>query len=153
MSEPAIDLPEPSPLLAEHRRALGEGRLVFQRCRKCGNAWLPPRERCPRCLADSWDWEQSAGRARVVSWVVYRRAYHPAFADRVPYNVIVAGLDEGPRLISNVVGIEAGDGLFLDAPLLLAPEREGEVPVARFRLAEREHEQGQQQQGQERVER
>ncbi|MHB1469243.1 MAG: OB-fold domain-containing protein, partial [Solirubrobacteraceae bacterium] len=86
-------------------------------------------------------------------WVVYRRAYHPAFADRVPYNVIVAELDEGPRLISNVVGIEAGDGLFLDAPLLLAPEREGEVPVARFRLAEREHEQGQQQQGQERVER
>lgn len=135
MSEPAIDLPEPSPLLAAHREALADGRLSFQRCRACGNAWLPPRDRCPRCLSDGWDSERSSGRARVISWVVYRRAYHPAFADRVPYNVVVAELDEGPRLISNVIGIEAGDGLRLDAPLELAIEREGEIPVSRFRLA------------------
>lgn len=136
MNEPAIDLPEPSPLLAAHREALGEGRLTFQRCKSCNNAWLPPRDRCPRCLADSWEWEQASGRARLISWVVYRRAYHPAFADRVPYNVIVTELEEGPRLISNVVGIEQANGLELDAPLQFVAEREGEVPVSRFRLAD-----------------
>jgi uncharacterized protein len=136
MSAPAIDLPEPSPLTAAHREALAEGRLTFQRCRDCENAWLPPRDYCPRCLSASWEWQQASGRAKLVSWVVYRRAYHPAFAERVPYNVVVAELEEGPRLISNVVGISEAEGLEIDAPLAFVAEREGETPVARFRLAE-----------------
>jgi hypothetical protein len=130
-----IDLPEPSPHLSEHRAALAEGRLTFQRCSRCANAWLPPRDHCPRCLSPEWGWEDASGDAKVVSWVVYHRAYHPAFADRVPYNVVVAELAEGPRLISNVVGIDGADGLAIDARLRLATEREGDVPVARFRLA------------------
>lgn len=129
-----IDLPEPSPLLAEHRAALADGRLTFQRCEDCANAWLPPREHCPRCLSANWAWQEASGRARVISWVVYRRAYHPAFAERVPYNVVIVELDEGPRLISNVIDIDGAEGLAIDAPLTLVPDREGEVPVSRFRL-------------------
>lgn len=136
MSDTAIDLPEPSPLLAEQRAALAEGRLTFQRCSECENAWLPPRDQCPRCLSDAWAWEQASGGARVISWVVYRRAYHPAFAERVPYNVVVVELDEGPRLISNVLGIDGADGLAIDARLTLVAEREGEIPVSRFRLTD-----------------
>jgi uncharacterized OB-fold protein len=135
MSAPQIELPEASPDVAAHRVALAEGRLTFQRCGSCGNAWLPPRDHCPRCLAAEWSWEDSSGRARVISWVVYHRAYHPAFADRVPYNVVVAELDEGPRLISNVVGIEGAEGLSIDAPLEAEFGTEGDVPVVRFRLA------------------
>jgi uncharacterized protein len=130
-----IDLPEPSEHLAAHRAALAEGRLTFQRCSECGHAWLPPRDQCPGCLSDAWEWNDASGSARVVSWVVYHRAYHPAFADRIPYNVVVAELDEGPRVITNVVGIEGGEGLGIDAPLSLVPEMEGSIPVARFRLS------------------
>lgn len=134
MSIAAIDLPEPSELAAAFRSALAGGRLTFQRCRRCANAWLPPRDYCPACLAGEWEWEEASGRARVISWVVYHRAYHPAFADRIPYNVVVAELDEGPRLISNVVDIEGADGLDIDVPLALRVESEAGVPVARFRL-------------------
>jgi uncharacterized OB-fold protein len=134
MTDAAIDLPDASPALAEHREALAAGRLTFQRCAD-GHAWLPPRDRCPTCLSAAWTWEDASGRARVISWVVYHRAYHPAFADRVPYNVVVAELDEGPRVITNVTGIERADGLSLDAPLELDATMEGGVPVARFRLA------------------
>jgi uncharacterized OB-fold protein len=130
-----IDLPEPSPEMAEHRAALAEGRLTFQRCEACGHAWLPPRDACPRCLSDVHHWEAASGTAKVVSWVVYHRGFHPAFEDRVPYNVVVAELAEGPRLISNVVGIEAAEGLTIDAPLRFTPQTEGETPVARFVLA------------------
>jgi uncharacterized protein len=129
-----IDLPEPSPELAEHRAALGDGRLTFQRCDRCANAWLPPRDHCPRCLSATWRWEDASGEAKVVSWVLYHRSFHPAFADRVPYNVVVAELAEGPRLISNVIGIDGADGLGIDTPLAFAAETEGDVPVARFRL-------------------
>lgn len=134
---PEIDLPEPSELLAAHRVALEEGRLTFQRCERCGHAWLPPRDHCPGCLSDAWSWNDASGRARIVSWVVYHRPYHPAFADRVPYNVVVAELEEGPRLISNVLDVVEAEGLAIDAPLELAIEREGDVPVSRFRLVER----------------
>jgi uncharacterized protein len=130
-----IDLPEPSAELAEHRAALADGRLTFQRCDRCANAWLPPRDRCPGCLSSAWRWEDASGDAKVVSWVVYHRSYHPAFADRVPYNVIVAELAEGPRLISNVIGIDGAEGLVIDLPLRFVVEAEGDVPVARFELS------------------
>ena len=135
VGENRIDLPEPSREVSEHRAALADGRLMFQRCGRCAHAWLPPREHCPNCLSPAFAWEQASGEAKVVSWVVYHRAYHPAFADRVPYNVVVAELAEGPRLISNVVGIDRDDGLGIDVALRLVTETEGEVPVARFRLA------------------
>lgn len=130
-----IELPEPSSQLTDHRAALAEGRLTFQRCTQCANAWLPPRDACPRCLSPDYRWEEASGDAKIVSWVVYHRAFHPAFADRVPYNVVVAELAEGPRVISNVVGIVAADGLTIDTPLRFTPETEGGIPVARFKLA------------------
>jgi uncharacterized OB-fold protein len=136
MSAATIDLPEPSEHLAAFRAALGEGRLTIQRCGVCANAWLPPRDHCPRCLSAQWAWEAASGRAKVVSWVVYHRAFHPAFAERIPYNVVVAELEEGPRIITNVLGIEGADGLAIDTPLVLADaEQESGVPVARFRPA------------------
>jgi uncharacterized OB-fold protein len=67
-----------------------------------------------------------------VSWVVYHRSYHPAFADRLPYNVAIVELDEGPRLISNVAGVQGGAGLEADMRLVLRVEREEGVPLARF---------------------
>ena len=133
-----IDLPEPSPEMSEHRAALADGRLAFQRCSPCGHAWLPPRDACPRCLSPEHRWEDASGTARIISWVIYHRAFHPAFADRVPYNVVVVELAEGPRLISNVIGGEPADpaaGLAIEAPLRFVAETEGDVPVARFELA------------------
>jgi hypothetical protein len=133
MTAAAIELPEAGPLLGAYRDALAEGTLSFQRCARCANAWLPPRDACPACLSPEWAWEAASGRGRVLSWVVYHRAYHPAFADRLPYNVAVVELDEGPRLVTNIVDVEGGEGLRIEMPVELQAEREGDVPVARFR--------------------
>ena len=59
------------------------------------------------------DLDATSGRGRIFSYVVYHRVYHPGFADEVPYAVAVIELDEGPRMISNVVGI-APDKLVCD---------------------------------------
>ena len=135
MTDTQIDLPEPSPQMVAHRAAIADGRLTFQRCDECANAWLPPRDQCPRCLSPEFSWEDASGDAVVVSWAVYHRAYHPAFADRVPYNVVVAQLAEGPRMITNVIEIDGAQGLAIDAPLRFVAQTEGDVPVARFELA------------------
>ena len=124
--------PTRTPLNAPYWEALDAGRLTFQRCTPCGHAWLPARTECPRCLSPQASWEQASGRARLVSWVVYHHGYHPYYAGKVPYNVAVVELAEGPRLVSNVVGAVA---LAIDMPLELAIEREAGVALARFRPA------------------
>lgn len=125
--------PEPSELSARYWRALGEGKLTFQRCDSCANAWLPPRSECPQCLAADWRWETASGAAKLISWVVYHHGYHPFYAARLPYNVAVVELAEGPRLMSNI--LETERGLKIDMPLRLVIQREGDTALARFRPA------------------
>lgn len=125
-----VPLPQVTPLTEPYWSGLKAGELRFQRCGNCRNAWLPAREECPRCLSDVVTWETSAGRARLISWVVYHSAVHPAFADRLPYNVAVVELDEGPRLISNINAAE--ERLAIELPLTLSIEPESGVNVARF---------------------
>jgi len=126
-------VPEITPLNEPYWQGLARGELRFQRCHHCGHAWLPAREECPQCLRADWAWQAASGRAKLVSWVKFHIAYHPAFKDRVPYNVAVVELEEGPRLVSNLVG---GGEPAIERALRLVIEKEGEVSVARFAFAE-----------------
>lgn len=117
----------------QHRRALDEGRLTFQHCRSCGNAWLPPREECPRCWSPDWDWQAASGAATVISWVVYHTAFDKRFEDRLPYNVTLVELDEGPRMITNLVDRPAGDDL-IGRRAVVAFETDHGRSLPRFRL-------------------
>ena len=132
---PEFPAPDITPLNRPYWDGLKEGRLRFQRCRVCDHAWLPAREACPQCLSAEAEWQDSAGRGQVVSWVVYHTAYHPAFKARLPYDVTLVELDEGPRLLTNVIDSEAGHRLALGARVALAIEQEGDLALARFKLS------------------
>lgn len=127
--------PLPRLLITELTRpywdALNQGYLVFQRCR-CGHAWLPARRTCPSCLNTDPVWERASGRGRLVSWVVYHLAYHEAFANRLPYNVAIVALDEGPQLITNM--IDDSSVLKADAIVNLEIQHEDGLALARFRM-------------------
>ena len=131
-----MPVPERTELSKPYWDALDRGELHFQRCAECGNAWLPARTECPRCWSPEWGWEKAGGPGRLVSWVVYHRAYHPAFKDRLPYNVAIVELDEGPRLITNITGVRGGEGLRADMRVVLGVERENDTPLARFKVAD-----------------
>jgi uncharacterized protein len=128
----SFPLPEPTPLSQPYWDALKHGRLTFQRCRDCGHAWLPPRAECPECLASEPEWTTASGKGRVISWVIYHHAYHEAFKERLPYNVALVELDEGPRLITNIVNPDAG--MKTERPVKLQIEDEHGVALARFAL-------------------
>ena len=132
MSFPA---PEITDLNRPYWDGLATGVLRHQHCSTCSNNWLPARDACPNCLAPDPVWTAASGRGRIVSWVVYHKAYHDAFADRVPYDVTLVELDEGPRLLTNIVDGDAGRALSVGAPVELTIEREGDLALARFRLA------------------
>jgi len=122
--------PQRSAVSDAYWQALHDGRLVYQRCRSCSNAWLPPRSECPRCLLPDPEWQEASGNGRLVSWVVYHHAYHPYFAARIPYNVAVVELAEGPRLVTNLVG--ATRSLAIGMAVALVIEREAGVALPRF---------------------
>jgi len=124
-----------TPISAPYWESLAQGSLTFQRCKACHHAWLPARRECPHCLADDWGREAASGSAKLISWVVYHVAYHPSYANRLPYNVAVVELAEGPRMISNVIGVEDAETLKIDQPLSLVIQLEGNVSVARFQVA------------------
>jgi uncharacterized OB-fold protein/ABC-type spermidine/putrescine transport system permease subunit II len=84
-------------------------RLLLPRCNACGQFWFPPSQRCAHCLAADFTWIEATGRGRVYSFVVFHRVYHPAFEADVPYAVAIVELDEGPRLLANIIGIAADD--------------------------------------------
>jgi len=82
-------------------------KLVFQKCKQCG-IWLhPPRPMCPRCRSLEKEWVPSKGIGTIHSWVTYREAPHPAF--KAPYSVVLVELEEGVRLVSNMVDVEEGE--------------------------------------------
>ena len=131
VAEAAFPQPEPIELGRPFWQSLRDGALTFQRCGACGKGWLPARAHCPGCLSPQWTRERASGRARLISWVVYRMAYHPAFEGRLPYTVAVVELEEGPRMISNIVRADP-QTLRIDQPLSLVIEQETGVSVPRF---------------------
>ena len=101
-------VPPPRPVLEGTTAAFYDfcrrGELRFQRCSTCG-AWRhPPRVRCAVCGSPRWSWERSSGRGQVFTWTVVHQALHPAFAEAVPYAVIVVETGEGVRLASGLRG-------------------------------------------------
>ena len=81
-----------------------EHELRFQKCRACGHVRWPASMICPKCTSQETQWIVAKGKGKVYTFVVYHVAYHPAFEKDIPYVVAVVELEEGPRLLTNIVG-------------------------------------------------
>jgi uncharacterized OB-fold protein len=133
MTAPARPLPEKSPEMAPFWEAARRHALVVQRCRGCGALRFPARDICSRCLARESEWAPVSGRGRLFSFAVMHQVYHPGFADAVPYAVVVVELEEGARLVSNVVGCAPAD-LRIGMPLeVVFEDLTPEVTLPKFR--------------------
>jgi uncharacterized OB-fold protein len=103
MSEYAKPLPVPT----VESKAFWEGcrrhELLLPCCAKCGHWWFPPGPTCPNCWSMDWEWKKTSGRGKIYSFGVYHRVYHKGFEHEMPYVLAVVQLDEGPRLVTNVV--------------------------------------------------
>ena len=125
-------LPRPAPESLHYWQAAREHRLEIQRCNACGEFWFPPSQSCPHCLATNFTWTQVSGVGKVFSFVTYHRVYHPAFAKDVPYVVALVELAEGPRLLTNIVGVPP-DAVTCDMPVkVVFDDVEADVSVPKF---------------------
>jgi len=85
--------------------ALRVGELRIQRCTRCGEFRHPPQPMCPRCNDFEHEWALMSGRGTVFSYIVSHQAVHPSLRDRTPFATVMVELDEGPRMVSNLVGV------------------------------------------------
>lgn len=77
--------------------------LVLKRCDECGTTLHPRRLVCRRCMSMDLGWITASGLGRVYSFTTILRAPHEEWADRVPYNIGVIELSEGPYLFSEIL--------------------------------------------------
>ncbi|MCP5059739.1 MAG: hypothetical protein GY937_23800 [bacterium] len=129
MSEVQPPVPEPDALSAPFWEACRNGALEFSACDDCGHYFLPAGPCCPDCWSPCMSSRAASGRGHVFSFAVYRRTYHPGMP--APYVVALIELEEGPRLISNVVGC-APEEVAIDMPVQLRFEPAGDFMLPRF---------------------
>jgi uncharacterized OB-fold protein len=91
---------------AEYWRAAGEDKLALPYCASCAIFEWPPRARCRHCHGET-SWRYASGGGRIVSFSVVQRAVNPELADEAPYVVAFVELDEGLRIFTNIVEVDA----------------------------------------------
>ena len=101
----ARPVPVPDEISAPFFDGARQGRLMLQHCAAC-NMWsFPVRERCPHCFAARLEWRQACGRGTLYTYTVMHQVMNPGFASAVPYNVAQVDLEEGVRMVANIIGI------------------------------------------------
>jgi uncharacterized OB-fold protein len=79
-----------------------------QRCDRCGRHQLYGRPHCLSCFGPV-AWVESSGRGTVHSFTVIRQSFARPFSEMIPFVVALVDLDEGARLMTNVVGCAPED--------------------------------------------
>jgi uncharacterized OB-fold protein len=133
---PPKALPVPTPETQDFWEGAREGHLRLQRCEQCAHVYFPPRPFCPRCASRSVVAFTASGRGKLHSYVINHRPA-PGFQDDVPYAIAVVELDEGPRMMTNLVDVEqTPEALPLDMAVEVAFERVNDtISLPKFRPA------------------
>jgi uncharacterized protein len=110
------------------------GQLLLQKCAGCGAYRHPPAPICPVCLSDKSEWVEASGRGTVYTFVVVRETRARGWEQMVPYVIAVVTLEEGPRMLTNIVDV-APEDVKIDMPLQVTfVETEGSTtPLPLFR--------------------
>ena len=110
-------IPVPIPETQYFWDKVKEHELWIQRCEDCSKVFFYPRLHCPQCMSENLEWFQASGRGTLYTYMINHRPA-PGFEDDAPYAIAVVQLQEGPRMMTNIVGIEnTPENLVLDMPL------------------------------------
>ena len=121
-------VPLPDATAAPYWTRAREGVFAMPRCQACGRWHFYPRSICPHCRSERLEWTQASGRGTLYSYSVVHRPPSPAFKADVPYTIGIIATDEGPHLMSRVIGIPA-NALRIGQRLRVKFEQHGEGVV------------------------
>lgn len=125
-------LPSPDADSEGYWKALKDGRLLLQHCGRCRNVQVYHQAICRKCTSTALEDRPASGYATVYSFSVVHRAPGPAFKEDTPYAVLLVELDEGPRMISSLVGGRPEDVTFGMRLRLVCESATDEISLPRF---------------------
>ncbi len=129
----AKPVPVPDEASAPFFDGAREGRLMLQHCAGCGKWSFPVRERCPHCMGAKLAWRAASGRGTLYTFAIMHQVMNPGFAADVPYNVSQIDLEEGVRMVCNIIGV-ANDQLRIGMAVEAVFEDLGDgVSIPKFR--------------------
>lgn len=138
METPTRPLPQPmTPEAKPYWDGLKERKLMLPRCEDCGKAFFYPRSFCPHCHSRRIAWIQASGKGRLYSFEIAYQSLNPAFKIKPPYILAMIELEEGPRMLANLINIEPDPKLVkCDMPVEVVFERlTDEVTIPLFQPA------------------
>ena len=135
MSTPRRFTPRPTPETAHFWEGTRTGELRLQRCTSCQSVYFPPRPFCPQCASRDVEVFRASGRGRLHSYVINEHRAAPGF--EIPYAIAVVELEEGPRMMTNIVDSpQTPEALVLDMDLEVSFEPiSDEITLPLFRPA------------------
>lgn len=113
-------VPVPTPETAHFWEGTRQNELRLQKCRSCSEIYFPPRPFCPACSSQQVDVVRASGKGIIHTFIIsnYRT---PGFEP--PYSIAVVELEEGPRILTNIVGCEqSSDAIRMEMPVKAAFE-------------------------------
>ncbi len=131
------EIEHPKPGIDWETRAYWEGakrhELILQRCSSCAAIQHRPRALCVSCFADTIEYFRASGRGSVYSYTITHQNQSPGFRNATPYVLAWVELEEGVRLLSNIVGCSP-DKVRIGMPIEVDfADIDGEVAIPRFR--------------------
>jgi len=128
---------KPLPVVTDENRSFWEGcregKLLLQYCEQCQQYQFYPRLYCMHCSSPRIQWVEVSGRGRIYSYTIIHRNKSPEFMHDTPYNVAIVQLDEGPRMMANIVQSDASQ-LRVDLPVTVVFDPvTDEISVPRFK--------------------
>lgn len=110
-------IPETHPEHKEYWEAAEEGKLLIKQCNSCGEYHYYPRVLCPFCMSDKTIWKEAKGTGSIYTYSVIRKG--------VPYAIAFVTLDEGPRMMTNIVDCDL-DALYIDQKVKVVFKQSGD---------------------------
>ena len=114
-------IPPTSELTQPFWDAARDHQLVIQQCDDCAHYLFPPAAHCPQCGSANLTWTPVSGRGSVYTYTIAYRPPHPVLKDHCPLAIAVIELEEGPRMMSNVIGVDP-ETLTIDTPVQVTYE-------------------------------
>jgi uncharacterized OB-fold protein len=124
MAERKISAPIPNPETVPFWDAAAKGQLLLRKCKACGEVHYYPRSLCPFCFSET-DWLPASGKGAIYSYSVMRRAPEP-------YAIAYVALEEGPKMLTNIVGCSLDDIRIGQAVKVVFTPSDGGPPVPMF---------------------
>ena len=135
MASPQRALPQPTPETQHFWDGCKAGELRLQRCQTCHETYFPPRPFCPSCGSREVEVVKASGKAVLWSYVINERPRRD-MGDK-PHSIAVVALEEGPRMMTNIVGCpQTPEALKLDMPVEATFQTFGEIALPLFKPAE-----------------